>query len=419
MFSHRIYATFLFVVLLIVGFYYRLLLASFAYKPLAYDMLGYQQAAERMLSGVFVADCCLRNYGYSAFLSFVYVFFNPQNLFAVQVAQSFLDVLVGVMLFFIGRRTFGKTAGNAAFVFYLANPFTSSYTGLRLAEILAVFLLMLMIVTVNKSMFLQSKRYWFAWGMIAGLLVWVKLSFLFLPVAIGAALVIFIFRGWYRLTFVMITLGGFLMGSMYSLIANYHIFGSLRVTPPHGHPGVQLYLSYVIPRAREIDTQFQLWGPNPQEFTDIMYEFASAPDEKERSQIDATYMSRFRERTKHEWPILLRNTVRNIVWLWDMQHLYYYTDPFYPADRLPLRLWIISTFGLFFTGIFCFVKRYRSQILTMPLFLTTLVFFLYMNTFFPLFNTESRYSLYFLPFLYLWAGYGVSELRKIHWKGYV
>ena len=121
------------------------------------------------------------------------------------------------------------------------------------------------------------------------------------------------------------------------------------------------------------------------------------------------YAALFWEKMKTDWPIFIKNTVRNVFFLWDKDHLFTYHDPFHPGDTLPLRAYNFGLFAFFFIGIGGYVKRkVKEKGFMDPIVLFTLGLFLYITLIFSPVTNETRHSLPFYPLLFLWAGYGIN-----------
>ncbi|MBI3955017.1 glycosyltransferase family 39 protein, partial [Candidatus Gottesmanbacteria bacterium] len=360
------------------------------------------------LKGGAVADCCNKGLGYSAFLAVIYFIFGPSNLAAVKLLQNVLDLTTAVLIYLTAAKFFSRKAALISMLFYLINPFTSAYTGILLSETLTLFYIVLIAFLVTRSSFRHNVTLWFLCGIVSGLLVFTRITFIYF-------IFVFVIYLSSRLKsnlklmmyFMLMFAFGFLVAVSYPIYANYAKFKAISITPPYNIYAGGLYLNFYNDRYAELFRDFD--SVNPQ-FTQIFQEYNDASLE-EISQLRKKFQTLFWEKFKNEWPLFIRNIVRNIFWMWDKYILYPYEDPFYPKDTFFLRWFNIGSIALYFMGVICYIKKSRKESFNNPLLVFTVLLFFYMTFTFTLVSNESRHSLPFYGLIYLWVGYGMESIK--------
>ena len=121
----------------------------------------------------------------------------------------------------------------------------------------------------------------------------------------------------------------------------------------------------------------------------------------------------FIEKIKKDWPIFIKNVMRNSLWLWDKEHLFAYIDPFYPADKIPLQIYNITLLLFYFIGIAAFIIKKGLTSFRVPVLWITILLFLYITTMISLVSNETRHSVACYSLIILWAGYGIASIAKL------
>lgn len=392
--------------LALFGFFYRWYLSSLAWPTLIWDMADYSEYAKELLKGNFIVNCCTKNIGYSVFLAFVYYFFGIENLFAVRMAHITLDLGTSFLVYAVARNVFNKRAAVIAFFLSIVNPFTSSYTGLVLAETVTIFYISMVVFIITQKVFSQRILLWFAFGFVLGVLVFTRLSLYVISITFPLFLGVTLLHKRRIVYFFVISYTGFLIASSYSLVGYYKQFRIVSIVPPYANTFATLYTTFYHGRYPEVEGL-----PIHPEYTRVVMEYFRTPLE-EKTAFSQKYQALFWQKLKNDWPVFLRNAARNSMWLWNKDHLYTYADPFYPADRLFLQMTNMLLLALAATGVFFFITRNIKAGLTHPLVLFTILLFLYITVFFSLVSNESRHSLIFYPLVFIWAGYALSTLWK-------
>jgi hypothetical protein len=244
---------------------------------------------------------------------------------------------------------------------------------------------------------------------LIGLLLFVRKQGLGIAILGPAVLSIFIIRGTFRrFTFLFMTCVGIFVMSIYSLYAYHETYRVLSFVPPYNFSGF-IYSTFFQTKPH---AELLLMD---QDFEPIYYELGAdwhqAPI-SERKSVNEKYLGLFRKKFAKDLPLFLHHYARNMIWIWDRDHLFYYRDLWYPLDRWPVRFVNIFYLGLFGVGFFGFIKSRWQTILQNPLVLVTSLTFGLITLTFTLVSNEVRHSLVFMSFLALWAGNGAVVLVK-------
>lgn len=397
------------ITILYIGFIYRLFLSSLAESRLFWDMSGYHSFAVDFLSGRLVADCCLKNVGHGAFLALVYFIFGENNLAALRIVQVLIDLVTAALIYLIARRLFNKKTAFYSFVLYIINPFTSAYTGLRLAETVSLFYITLIAFIISQPSFKTSKFLWIILGVLLGLLLFARAQYYYFVFVFMILSAILFFKKANRVYFVVFSLFGFLIASSYSLVSYYKNFKVLSLVPPYSSFYGGLYQNFYNDRRYpELAIDFPKINPH---YTRVAMEYyqTEIPD---KPLYEKKYQALFWQKFQKEWPLFFMNMARNMVFMWDKDHLYAYTDPFYPYDKIPLRIFNIALLFLFLAGVVAYLKREKLKTLHSPLAVYTIFLFFYITFIFSLVSNESRHSMAFYSLMMLWAGRGVVKIGE-------
>jgi 4-amino-4-deoxy-L-arabinose transferase-like glycosyltransferase len=412
-------------ILLILGFGFRYLITAHSYQPIIFDSLTYHRYALEILSGKLTSSCCIKNMGYSMFLAMVYYFFGANNSYALRLIQIMLDLLTAILIYLTARRLFTRQVAFYSFVIYLVNPLTSAYAGLHLSEVFSVFLVAVAVFAISGSGFRTNRGIWIIWGIMMGILVFVRPQFkMFAYIMIFFAGLVY-FRKTAKIVFIGLAFIGLCLGSAYSLISYYADYRVFSLTPPYSGTWIGLAEIYDNDfRWIELNSELSHFMINPGYVT-IADEYNSVTDlsqipmpkdqipvvTRQIPQLDLKYKHIFYERLPHEWPKLVHNVWQNILWLWDKYHLSAYTDEYYPADLIPVRIYNMVMLLLFATGIIGYAVKNMTLTIRSPVFGFTVLLFCYMTFAFSLVSNETRHTIPFYPLVFLWAGRGISTVQ--------
>jgi len=400
--------------ILIGGFVYRLYFADLAYKYPVFDMDRYVGFARDIMRGRLVADCCDKTAGYPMFLAFIFRLFGNANYDAVRIVQVFFDIGTIVYIVKIAHELFGKTAGYISGILYAFNPFTASYTGLLLPEVLTIFLTCGWVYLATRKQLFTHPMLWLLYGIYIGVLVFVRKQMMIIILLATAWIMVASFRKIRRkIAFILTVVCGFFLVSTYSLYGNILTFHKLSITPPY-QPTGQMYILFF---ATKPYSELVLMG---QQFEPIYYAVSepwhAAPLDA-REEINKKYLELFVQKATSQFPLFLKLYIRNMFWIWDRDHLFYYADPWYPGDKTKTRITSWLYIGIAVYGLAVWLFTNRRGAIAQPLFIVTIVLVVITTFLFALFSSEVRHSLAAFGMLSLWGGYGVQRfgliLRKI------
>lgn len=400
---------FFLIIFFLFGFVLRVFLAANTLDAIVWDMNAYHQIALDFLSGKFAADCCQKNAGYGMFLAILYSFFGSQNLWAVRVVQIIIDLGVGIILYFIAKRIFDREVGVISYILYVMNPLTSSYVGLRLPESVTLFILTLIIFILSFPTFLVKKRLWFVWGVLLGILLLTRLQFFNLILLSIVLFGILYFRNRQVLAYFGITVLGFMLISSYSLIVNYINYHKISFTTPYGGSYYQLYTNFY--NDRPYPELIVNMGHLNQTFSDVTLEYWATPLSGKVA-FEEKYQKLFWKKIQKDWPVFMKNSLNNIYWLWNKDHLSAYVDPWYPRDAMLIQIYNAFLIVCALLGLVFYILKKRFQILHQPSIVFALLLFLFFTFAVPIVSNESRHTICLYALVILWAGYTLRLLVK-------
>lgn len=335
------------------------------------------------------------------FLSIIYGIFGIDNFSAVRIVQILLDLASGLFIRSTAKKLFGSKISRVAFILYMINPFTSSYTGLILGETLLVFLVSAIAYILVREDLRIKIWYWMLLGALFGAMVQIKISYAYFLPVVTALVIISMKKNIFK--HVALAIGGFLIVSAYALISHYAIFQRISVIPPYRMAGGMLYSSFSVGRYPEQASELSTIHPEWSRVIDEYYVYVNSTPEL-MGEYDKKYTDKFVLRLKEEWPVFVKNTVGHIANLWDKYFLILYTDPYYPQDALLLRLINIA---LLLFGVFG-ISQYGRK----PIVLFTLLYATLLSIGLGTVTSESRLTIPVYPLVILWASYGLVHFHK-------
>lgn len=394
----------LFLAAAFAGFVYRLRLSALAYQEILFDMKGYADLANILLSGRLVVDCCIKNMGYPIFLAGVSILHSHTvDVSLVRTVQIFADLATACLIYFTGKRLSGVPGGMTAAVLYLANPISASYVGIILPETMTLFYFALLAFLLTRRGWEERSVYWLATGALLGLIIFTRHSFLYFAFISIAVLFVFRFRGWKRLRFVLMCLAGFVTINLYSLVGYYRQFDVISLIPPYNMSMGMAYATFYTGRYPELMSENYPGYDSPEYFNMNRDYYAHIPSDPQGTiAVNAKYRALLIEKLKTDWPQYLRQTGKDILYIWDKYHLFLYTDPYYPGDEQPVRILNASLLFLAVAGMALYALRSRTA---QPIFLVSICVFSTITLFFPIISSESRHSIAAYGFVAVWAGY--------------
>lgn len=394
------------VFVIVCGVILRLFLTSHAYPNLVFDSLGYVEYAQSLLGGLWPMDPRNKNMGYPFFIALVFWVRKAADIEFLKFIQILLDLCAGLCIWIAAKRVFSQKTADIALSLYMINPFTSSYTGIILPEVLSCFLVGVLVVFATR---MTSRRNIFLWiliGISLGLILFVKSAMLYFVLGCIAFITIVSIKKEQMVQFLIMCLVGLCIASSYTLFVNYQKFGKILLVPPYSTMFGQTYvMSFYAGRYPEVE----FWGVAPQ-LSQVMAEYEHTAD-FQIPQWNKHYLNLFIAKIMQEPFTFFSHYLKNIFWLWDKDHLSVYVDPWYPKDRYILRIINLVTLGLGVLGIILYMRR-GWKTFREPFIIVTLLLVATMSLQFPLVSNESRHTIPFYPLLYFWNAYAISRLLK-------
>lgn len=405
--NKTIFRLLIILLLAILGFTYRLQLASLIFHYAAFDEATYIDFAYALTRQFWVADCCARTFGYPLTEAILIKLFSSLDVHTLIYLQAVMDVSTALILYFISKKVFKQERfALVTYVFYIFNPLTSSYVGLYLSEVQTMFLM------VTSLWFLLNRKHQatgFLLGLSLSLLSFTRILFWWWSVVIILCLGIWqLVRKKKLWLSYSLTIVGFAIPATYALIANVtiqHVWSVSPKIPPYLH----FTNSLSIPRYPELLEDFSKEVP-PGVLEEAQNVLSADPVIFKKNVAPVIEKAINRIKADPFW--FIRTRLMNMVYLWDQRNLYYYRDPFMPTSRSLVRLGNIVFLVLSALGVFSLIRKkdksQEQQILL--LYVLWLVFFLTLPS--SLFTAEERFTLPAYPVLFLFVPFGISTLKK-------
>jgi hypothetical protein len=384
---------------------YRYVLATIGPNYIQHDSAVYQQMAVDMYDGKWVTDGGNRTFYYPLFVVSVFRMLGFDSIFGMRFAQSLVDSLTGLMVFFVTLSISQETTPSfIAYIFYALNPITATYTGLYLTEVLSAFSTVLVLWSSLRKRFL-----WLGWGMATALWGTVRLVFFpvsFLIIILGSMSLAFKnFRAF--LTRFSLAWLGFAIMMIYPLISNFMVNHSFNLYPNSDiskfylYEGLQAHSmpEYWNGRDSPIMPKQVVWS----------WDYYNLPPNE--------YHQKANEILGKYFGAVIKNPLEFGAWrlvhavkVWNKSHLYYYLDPSQPVSGILLPIVNILLIALAVIG---FIKLQQKLRNTKPLFTSTVIIMILISTaLFSLKPPEERLTVPLYPIIFIFAGLGVSTLIK-------
>lgn len=388
-------------VIFIAGIIYRYFLATAGPNYIQHDSAVYQAIAENMYQGKWMGDAGNRTYYYPVYLVFVFRIFGFDSIAGVRFAQSLTDSVTGLFIFgIIMILTRKKVPALAAYVLYMVNPLTSTYSGLYLTEVLSSLSTAMMLAAC-----LIKKNTWFWWG--AAVAFWGTVRLAFFPVALFLlpAGIILHYREKLKVKAAHfgLAVAAFLILMIYPLLSNFMMNGKVTLFPNDDISKFYLYEGLKAHYMQEV------W--NGQDNAALQpgvvwaWQFYNLPADlyaQKANDILGLYIKGVFANPLDfaKWRVI------HAAMEWNKTHLYYYLDPSQPfsGDLLPFGNIVIL--GLSAVGLIRYFRKFwRSN----RLFLISVMVSLFISTaLLCLKPPEERLTVPLYPIVFLFAGLGIG-----------
>lgn len=376
-------------------------------------------AKEFMHTGL-ASECCAHNGGYAVFVGIFYKLFGYSNPGIIKIIQIVIETITALLLFLSSRKLFNFQVALIVLILYVLNPLTSSFVPYLLPEIFTLFLVtIIMVLLINKN-YEKKKLLWFTSGILYGILFIDRMQYFYMVIILIllTALIIKGFRK--KMLFLVIALSGFIIICSYQMYSYYGKYKIITLYPPNSQGPILLYKNLVnnVKYPELFSLQGLEWFDDPN-FLAVDEEYFQAVASNTVPQMRNKYKKLLLVKIKSEWTTYIKNTTRNMFWVWDKYHLFTFFDPLYPGDKWILRIYNILLILLFIIGLIIYIMHNRKWY-KKPLVIFTIIFFIYMSTVIPQVSTESRHSLSFYPLIFFWGGYGLvyiyNRLKRIGYR---
>lgn len=394
--------------LIIAGFFYRLILASlFPHAPIA-DEIAYLDIASSIKTTFWYAECCTRGFVYPMFIRIVFGLFGVANFTSIIWIQSILDVVVGVLLFFVSLRLFeNKLWAWITLILYTFNPITSAYAGLYLTEIIAFLSIS---GTFYFYLLSEGKLSRFTSGIFLGLFIYNRLMFFYYGVATVFVLLLYQIK---RRTLLkkntLCFVVGFLLMFVYPIISNWVTFHAFTPMPVRSTKKYDFYIGLKVAKFPALLSEWQTQvAPIIKKEGPIV----NLMDEKDYNRVmDPLILVEIKRIKENPAPFLV-SRLTSLVSLWDKSNLYYYKDPFFPIDRPIIRLGNILFLIFGFLGLIQYIRKQKKKEYQTEGLIMTLLLVFYLTIPLTLRVAEERLTLPAYPLLLLFIPLGLSYSNK-------
>lgn len=392
--------------LFFAGVAFRLWFASLVRQPFVFDQLQYDEFAMGILGQGFYTHS-FRLYGYPLFIATIYYFTGIVNAISSlpwKAAQAVVDSMTALLLFFLAKKMFKFNAPSfIVYISYLFNPFTSTYTGVMLTEVLSAFFLALS--------FLFLVRFWeekgiillFITALVLGFFPQVRPAFLYYTIILLFAVIYQVYKSWkgkIRYTLMISVLIIYFLPFTYNIVANQRKFQQSAVTTVDNVFVKELYVSLFIDRIAYNDHPIVGFPP---EVEMTFAEIGDTNNKAERDRMTQKYtdlaMTEIRKNPRKF--ILWR--LGKLWWVWEKHFLYWY-NPEVTKSISGLIYWGNCTILMVsVAGLVCWGRKYKDK----WLFGLYALLYIYVSLVHTMSMAEERYSISAYPIVFLFFGYGL------------
>lgn len=396
------------VIFFALGILFRLWLVQMLPQPYGGDQEEYHQAALGILSDkshIYTAQ--YRPSGYPMFLALNYFVFGSGDKFFWILSQAILDTLTAFIVYSLAKQILPEKRGaKVSFLLYLFNPFTSGYVGVKLSEVVAIFILSLtiwLLVAVKKG----KSSYLPILAFVSSLLPQVRPGFIFL------SLIIYLFgfylllkeklTGKIKIVYAIFSLIVFLLPFLYNVTANIKYYRRFSFMTIDNLTIRELYLSLYI-------KQYDTMKGFPDQAHWVYQQFTAARTDEERKMVREKFAKLSLEKIKADPWDFVKTRIEKMWLVWEKHYLFPFNNPggsLQPAAVYLTNLVVLagSVAGL---AILLVKKIARERWF---IFLSLLIF-AYISTVHTITVTAERFSLPAYPLVFLFAGYGVFMARE-------
>lgn len=395
--------------LAVVGFLFRLWIASLVPQPFVYDQDEYYGYALGIINKGLHADL-YRLYGYPLIVSPLIYLFGVKSALPWTVFHAALDTATALMVYWIAKKVFrSKEVSWIAFLLYLFNPFTGGYVGVLLSEVVTVFLVTvisaLLIRFYEKKSFLRLT----VLSLFLGFLPQIRPVFILLSICLTGVILSMYLPRLKKLQKKIVVLSFSLI--VYSVPFWYTIAGNLVYYRQFSVLGVEptfvreLYASLFIGRGMPFtDTK---WGDWPAEAQIAWGAFTAPPDAAGRAKVADEYLKKALTIITRDPVAFLQSRFAKMGYVWEKHFIYPYVMGKPSEEIKALTYWgNIALLSFALIGMAAAFKR-NKRLVTL-----VLIFFLYISLAHMVSTSEERFSLPAYPWVMVLAGFGVWRVGQ-------
>ncbi len=314
------------ILLIALGFVFRIWVVGAFPQPFIFDQWEYHAAATIILSNSnHLYAPSYRMSGYPLVLAVIYSIFGMENANAWIAFQILLDVTTAFIVFLIARLIFSKKKISYFVLFlYVLNPYTSGYVGVRLTEIVTVFILTCIIYLFLSYRKTKSPIIFLPIGLLCGILPQMRPGYIYLSlVMLFWVMWDFLKSKWEINTkswavFIYICL--FVSSFVYEVKANIVTHGQASVMTTDNLFVREFYISLFIEKPDTNTLQ-------PPEVRNIYTEYSLGNDLEVRNARADKYLKLAIEKVKSDPQEFLLSRIRKLWYVWEKYWIFPYANP--------------------------------------------------------------------------------------------
>lgn len=396
------------------GILYRLWIVQLVPQPFVGDQSEYYSYIVGILKNGLHADTIFL-YGYPIVIApLVYVFgfmSKPWILF-----HAILDSATGILVFVLARQLFARSSRAIpwiALVLYAANPYTSGYVGVLMTEVVAIFILTLIIIL---ALFFFTRKNVLVLTLLAFLLGFfpqVRPSFFFLTVAL---IVLMGYVAWkyypHRnkvITIILVIAYG--LPFTYNFITNYLHYGQIAPLFVDNYYACEIYVSLLIEKGGPSVRTRQIHVPS--EIVDVWNACSAYKTPEGRARIARHYLWMANNVIAANPMKIIQSAGKKIWYVWEKQFLFpFRVGP--PLIDVPVYwaniLLLISGFAGYFLALLSAILRKNRDMVLFHLANAIIILYIPVAHIFSF--AAERFSLPVYPILILYASFSLWKLSS-------
>lgn len=412
---------------IIIGLLFKLWFISLALQPYIYDQYEYWSYAQDILRRGLSGNPS-RTSGFPLFLALIYLLFNANDTSTIFLAQAVIDVVSGVLLFYISLQLFkSKKIAFSALFLQIFNPFTTAYVGVILTEVLSSFLIVVSFLLFSLIISKKNQPHflYILLGISIGFLTqtrpvflyWNIVSFFLIPYLLLKNQISLCFEFMIKFSKIFFLLSaGTLIAFSYQIISNMVYFRQFSLTTVDFAYARELYNGALLKTPPLFPDKIEDY---PIEMRTMYEEYNVIPrNTAERKQMADKYFKKAAEFISHDPVDYIVTRVRKMWSMWQKPNVFFYQEPNFEKHWVYTYILNLVILAFFISGlIISFLSRNIIQRKA-----AYFVFFLllYMTLSISLTHAEPRLTIPAYPVIFLFASVGIvyfyKKLRKLFVK---